>query len=143
MEFFLYLSPQGQQLVRDLISAKFHIHENIGLCRNKDTFGYADLPNKFVICTKNIKNSGFDPNHYIEETVNHEAVHAAQICKKDKTMTLGIPKKDMHLPWNKIQDVKNSVKIVKNQNIFHREYEAYYLEDKPEKVRYYVRKFCF
>lgn len=141
MEFLLYLNPQGQQLIHQLISAKFHIHENIGLCKKSITFGYTDLPKKFVVCTKNIKDSGYNPNHYINETVYHEAVHAAQICKG--ATTLGLAKKTMPLPWNKLQDIKNSLSTSKNYSAETREHEAYYLEDKPEKVLYYVNKFCF
>ncbi len=139
MEFLLYLSPQGQQLIRDLISAKFHIHENVGLCRNPNVFGYATSPNKFVVCTKNIKVSGFDPHHYIEETVNHEAVHAAQICNNNRPF--GISKNLLPLPWNKEEDIKKSLAIsYTNQQS---EREAFFFEDKPEKVRYFVRKYCF
>ena len=141
MEFLLYLSPQGQQLIRDLISAKFHIHENVGLCKNPTNFGYTDLPNKFVICTKNIKNGGYDIHHYVNETVYHEAVHAAQICKG--TTVLGLAKETMPLSWNKLQDIKNSLNSTRNYSAIHAEHEAYYFEDKPEKVRYYVQKFCF
>jgi hypothetical protein len=140
MEFLLYLSPQGQQLIRDLISAKFHIHENVGLCNDNITFGYVDFPNKFVVCTKNIRNQGYDLRHYVSETVYHEAVHAAQICKGGN---LGLTTKQTPLPWNKLQDVKNSVQATQNYGAEHREREAYYLEDKPSKVRHYVRKFCF
>ena len=80
MEFFLYLNSTGKQIIHDLISAKFHIHENIGLCKNIDVFGYVDTPNKFVICTKNIKKSGLNVKHYVSETVYHEAIHAVQFC---------------------------------------------------------------
>ena len=141
MEFLLYLSPQGQQLIQDLISAKFHIHENVGMCKSSNTFGYTTGKNKFVVCTNNIKNGGYDLHFYINETVYHESVHAAQMCNGYKT--LGIKKQNMPLPANKLQDIRNSVKAVNDYSVIGREHEAYYLEDKPEKVRYYVRKFCF
>ena len=141
MEFLLYLSPQGQQLIRDMISAKFHIHENIGLCRRGNIFGYTDVPRKFVVCTKNIKNGGWDMEQYVSETVYHEAVHAAQLCNNSEP--LGISAKTMPLPWNKLQDVKNSVNTTNSYKGKQREHEAYYFEDKPEQVRYYVKKFCF
>ena len=141
MEFLLYLSPQGQQLIRDLISAKFHIHENVGLCRNSNVFGYADNPKKLVVCTKNIINGGWNARHYISETVYHESLHAAQICNNGEP--LGLSAKTMPLSWNKLQDVKNSSGITRSYKIEQKEHEAYYFEDKPEKVRYYVRKFCF
>jgi hypothetical protein len=139
MEFLLYLSPQGQQLIRDLISAKFHIHENVGLCQNTQVFGYTTYPNKFVVCTKNIKLSGFNPHYYIEETVQHESVHAAQFCNKNKP--LGTLTKEMPLPWNKLQDIKNSVSVAYADR--QKEHEAYFYEDKPEKVRYFVKRYCF
>lgn len=141
MEFLLYLSPQGQQLVRDLISAKFHIHENVGLCKNNQVFGYTDAPRKFIICTKNIKNGGWDMPRYVSETVYHEAFHAVQICNNGEP--LGLSAKSMPLPWNKLQDVKNSVNTTNSYKVAQKEHEAYYFEDKPVKVRYYVRKFCF
>jgi hypothetical protein len=141
MEFLLYLSPQGQQLIRDMISAKFHIHENVGLCRNDQVFGYTDTPRKFVVCTKNIKNGGWDMNHYVSETVYHEAVHVAQICNGSEP--LGLSAKSMPLPSNKLQDIRNSVNTTKSYKALQREHEAYYFEDKPNQVRYYVRKYCF
>jgi hypothetical protein len=141
MEFLLYLSPTGQQLIQYLISAKFQVSENIAFCKGSTLFGYADLPKKFVICTNNIKESGFDPNYYIGETVYHEATHAAQICNRKKN--LGLSKKNMPLPSNKMQDVKNSMKVTGNNGSTLSEHEAYFLEDKPEQVLYYVKKFCF
>jgi hypothetical protein len=139
MEFLLYLNPQGQQLIRDLISAKFHIHENVGLCQNNQVFGYTSTPNKFVICTKNIKKSGLNLRQYIKETIYHESVHAAQICNRNSP--LGISAKTMTLPWNKEQDIKNSLSV--SNSTQQREREAYYFEDKPDQVRTFVRKYCF
>lgn len=141
MEFLLYLNPQGQQLIRDMISAKFHIHENIGLCRNNKIFGYTDSPRKFVVCTKNIKNGGWDMKRYVSETVYHEGIHAAQICNADEP--LGLSAKTMPLPLNKLQDIKNSSNITRSYKVQQKEHEAYYFEDKPKQVRYFVRKFCF
>ncbi len=141
MEFLLYLRPIGHQLIRDLISAKFHIHENIGLCKNSNIFGYTDTPKKFVVCTKNIKNGGWDLNHYVSETVYHESVHAAHICNRNEP--LGLSTKTMPLSSNKMQDVRNSANITKSYKVKQKEHEAYYFEDKPDKVRYYVRKYCF
>ncbi len=139
MEFLLYLSPQGQQLIRDLISAKFHIHENVGLCRNNQVFGYTTTPNKFVICTENIKRSGFDPHHYIGETVYHEAVHAAQMCNKNTPF--GISTKSLPLPRNKEEDIKKSLSLSNTDR--QREREAYFFEDKPDRVKFLVKKYCF
>ena len=141
MEFLLYLDNQGQQLIRDLISARFSIQENIGLCKNPNIFGYTESPKKFIVCTKNIKKGGWDVNQYIPETVYHEAVHAAQLCVNNEP--LGISTKNMPLSANKMQDVRNSVNTIKSYKALQREHEAYFFEDKPNQVHYYVRKFCF
>jgi hypothetical protein len=141
MIFVSYLSPTGQQLIQNLISAKFQVSENIAFCRGSTLFGYVDLPKKFVICTNNIKKSGFDPNYYVGETVYHEATHAAQICNGNRN--LGLSAKNMPLSWNKMQDIKNSIKATGNSGSTLREHEAYFLEDKPEQVLYYFKKFCF
>jgi hypothetical protein len=139
VEFLLYLSPQGQQLIRDLISAKFHIHENVGLCQKHQIFGYTSTPNKFVVCTKNIVNSGFDPNHYVGETVYHEAVHAAQMCNGNSPFSNSA--KSYPLPWNKEEDIKKSLSVSNGGQ--QKEREAYFFEDKPDKVRQLVKKYCF
>ena len=141
MEFLLYLSPHGQQLIRDLISAKFHIHENVGICQKHNVLGAITRPNKFIVCTKNIKNNGLDPYVYVSETVYHEAAHAAQICNGDRP--IGIPFQSMPIPERKQRDVMSSLKASGNPSHGTREHEAYYLEDKPLRVQYYVRKFCF
>ena len=141
MIFLSYLSLDAQLLIKDLISAKFKVSENIGFCKSSTLFGYADLPRKFVICTKNILSSGFDAEYYIEETVLHEATHAAQICNGNRNLGLSII--SMPLPWNKLQDIRNSIKATRGKGSELREHEAFWLEDKPEKVRSYVKKFCF
>jgi hypothetical protein len=142
MGFFLYLTPIGNNIMNDLAKARFNIRENVGLCSNRDIFGYADKPKKFIICTKNIKSSGYDVRFYLNETVYHEATHAAQNCKGGNNL-IGIPKSKMPISGNKLQDIHNSMRLTGNYKVAMREHEAYYLEDKPEKVRYYVKKFCF
>jgi hypothetical protein len=149
MEFLLYLTPIGNQIINNLAQAKFKIQENTQICRNeKDVFGYLEQStNKFVICTSNIKNGGWNLNRYVNETVYHEAVHAAQDCKSKGigrvfgNSTLGIPKKSMPLSSDKLNEVKKSSSIF-NLGSTSREHEAYFLENKPEKVLYYVKKYC-
>jgi hypothetical protein len=94
---------------------------------------------KFVVCTKNIKNGGWNVRHYVNETVYHEAVHSAQNCKGS---IFRIPKNKMYLPENKLQDIKNSIAITGGYDAKMREHEAYWMEDKPEKVKYVVQKYC-
>lgn len=140
MEFLLYLTPQAQDILNQVYKAKYSVRENVEHCRsNKDIFGYADFGKKFVICTKNIKRSGFNPKFYINETVYHEAVHVAHLCNEYKPF--GISLKDMPLSAHKLQDVKNSVSV--STSSAKMEHEAYWMEDKPEKVKYVLKRYCF
>ena len=136
-----YLSPTGQQIVEYVSKAHFKIQQNGSYCSNKNLSGSAIVRTKtFLICTQNMLNQSL-PNAYIEETVIHEAVHVAQYCRGRNT--LGIPKNKMHLSVYKLQDVKSSISITRNPSVRNSEYEAYWLEDKPEQVLYYLKKFCF
>jgi hypothetical protein len=140
MEFLLYLTPQAKDILNQIYRAKYSVRENVGYCRsNKNIFGYADFGNKFVICTKNIKISGFDVKHYVNETVYHEATHVGHLCNGYRPF--GISLNDMFLPPNKLQDVRNSVKSSTASYLI--EHEAYWMEDKPEKVKYVLQKYCF
>jgi hypothetical protein len=139
MEFLLYLTPQAKDILNQIYKAKYSVRENIGLCRsNKDVFGYVDVPKKFIICTSNIKKSGFDPKFYVNETLYHEATHVAHYCNGDKPF--GISENHMKLEDFKYRDVKRSSKI---SNSARKEHEAYWMEDKPEKVMYVLKKYCF
>ena len=140
MEFLLYLTPQAKDILNQIYKAKYSVRENVGYCRsNKNLFGYADFGKKFVICTKNIKQSGFNPEHYINETVYHESVHVAHLCNGHNPF--GIPKKSMILPAFKYQDIRNSVNASGSNSQM--EHEAYWMEDKPDKVKYVLQKYCF
>lgn len=142
MEFFFYLTPEARDIVEYVIRAKYQVRENIALCtKNKSLFGYTQQPNKFVMCTKNIINSGEDVFHYVNETVYHESVHIAQYCNNNRP--LGIPKSQMPLDSGKLQDIRNSIAAMKNSNAYNYEHEAYWMEDKPEKVKYVIQKYCF
>jgi hypothetical protein len=138
MEFFIYLTPQAQEIINLIRKANYSVKENVEFCRNKNFFGFANFGKKFVICTKNIKNSGFDSKFYINETVYHEAVHVAHHCNGYRPFW--ISKKNMPLPSNKLQDVKNSVNVSSASSQM--EHEAYWMEDKPDKVRYVLKKYC-
>jgi hypothetical protein len=136
MEFLLYLTPISQELVSKIMMKNYRVLENSAYCRNKEIFGGVDGP-RFVVCTNNIKNSISPVNHYVNETVYHEAVHVAQACKKGPLKIA-----DATLNQYKLNDVVRSVKVSKNSYPVY-ETEAYYLEDKPERVLYYVNKYCF
>jgi len=150
MEFLLYLTPIGNQIINSLSLAKYSIRENTEVCRSeKDVFGYLERSkNEFVICTSNIKKGGWSLKHYVNETVYHEAVHVAQDCKNRGirsifgNSTLGISKKSMPLSSDKLNEVNQSATIF-SFGSRDREHEAYFLEDKPKKVLHYVQKYCF
>jgi hypothetical protein len=115
----------------------YHVVENAPICRGHNLFGLRSTPN-FIICTDNIKK--YDVNStefYVNETIYHESVHIAQECKGSP---LGIT--NIHLSANKMTDVMNSVKGY-NPSGKVIEMEAYFLEDNPEQVLYYLKKFCF
>lgn len=147
MEFLLYLTPIGNQILNKMISAKFHIYENSGPCLTKEIFGYTDYPNKFYICTNRIKSYGHDPYVMVNETLQHEAIHASQFCRQKKTFglwsTIGPSKKNMILSDRKRKEIEMSINMSKNTSAYNQEYEAFYFEDKPKEVLNYVKKFCF
>ena len=140
MEFLLYLTPESKQVLNQLYAAKFSVKENVDFCkRNRDTFGYADFGKKVVICTKNIKNSGYDLKQYLNQTVMHEAVHAAHFCNGFRPF--GISKKQMLLSSNKQQSVYDSIEVSKAP--YQIEHEAHWMESYPSKVKYVIQKYCF
>jgi hypothetical protein len=134
MEFLLYLTPTGQEIISSIMLKNYNIRQNAPVCRNKELFGLLKSPD-FVICLDNIKNKISPVKHYVNETVYHEAVHVAQSCKRGK---LGV---NASLDQYKLNDVMRSVKATGSYAVY--ETEAYYLEDKPEEVLYHLKKYCF
>lgn len=135
MDFLLYLTPVGAEIINTIEKLKITIQENPPICKKyKDLFGYTDI-NKFILCTNNIKNTISPVKFYVNETVYHEAVHVAQNCKKG---TLDI--ENPILEDRKKIDVQNSLQH--NKDGYHYEVEAYYLEDNPEIVLSYLKKYC-
>jgi hypothetical protein len=140
MLFPLYLTPEGKQILDLVAKAHFNIRENISWCAD-GYYGATIKENKtFFICTKNIL-KGPNPNRYLNETVYHEAVHVAQQCNGMKP--IGIPINQMPLPSNKIKDIESSLGLTKKKFMRRMEHEAFWLEDKPKQVIYYLKKFCF
>ena len=136
MEFLLYLTPIGNQIINKVMMKNFHVVENGAICRDHRLFGLAKSPN-FIICTNNIKNYNVDyTSYYVNQTVYHEAVHVAQACKRGP---LGI--KNIQLNNDKLTDVSKSVNLYNKSGTIY-EMEAYYLEDNPEQVNRYLTKYC-
>ena len=138
MDFLLFLTPINKAIVNDLIKAKFNFVENSQMCNvNPRYFGFLHKDKRFIVCTQNILVGEDNPRDWINQTVTHEAVHAAQNCKKG---SLGYKREKMPLPFEKLNYLAASAAI---SNEFHKEHEAYYLEDSPHKVRALIKKYCF
>lgn len=134
MEFLLYLTPLGKEIINSVMLANYNIRENAPICRNKEIVGYIKSKD-FVICTNNIKNNISPVSYYVNETVYHEATHVAQYCKGSKLNIV------TYLDKNKEDNVARSLKVSNSSSSY--ENEAYYLEDKPKQVLHYLKKFCF
>jgi Holliday junction resolvase len=133
VDFISYLTPESRELIQLVSQKGYAIRENASACRNREIFGVVN-DKSFVICLDNIKNKISPVKRYVNETVIHEAVHIAQLCKGGK---LGI---NVSLSQYKMQDVKNSVRATGSNAII--EKEAYHLEDKPEQVLAFLKKYC-
>lgn len=143
MEFLLYLSTQGLDIY-NMISKKVLVVENTHICRKHDIYGWYDSNTKtMTLCTDRIK-SGPNSTYYINETLYHESVHVAQACKTGNKYlkSFGISLSDMPISNNRKNDIKNAVSIV-GESVRHLEHEAFWMEDKPDKVKYVVQKYCF
>ena len=133
LEFISYLTPIGQQIVTVLEQRKFTIRQNAPICRNRELMGIVN-GRSLTICLDNIKNNLSPVDLYVNETINHEAVHIAQNCKGSR---LGVP---TALDKYKSNDARRSKQFGNSDIVM--EKEAYELEDKPEEVLYYLRKYC-
>ncbi len=148
MEFINYTSPPALQIISLLKEAKYKIQENTSECsKEPSVFGFMFYnTNRFIICTSNIKRRDFPLRLYVNETIIHEAVHAAQDCKTSGLRrllgpgTLGIKNVDKNLSKEKLDEAKRSSSLLGAS--LARELEAYYLESKPKQVIGYLHKYC-
>ncbi len=153
MEFVPLLTSEGRQILDLIYKARFSVVENASVCNlGRRYFGFLDKRNKTVIiCTENaIKIGGRRhprvPDRrndltpiYINRALRHEAVHVAQFCNNGKTLNL-VNINKMKLSPNKNTALENSTKLSGNRA---KEYEAYWMEDRPSLVKYALRRFCF
>lgn len=140
MEFLLYLTPEAKEILDLVYRKNYIVKENIELCKkNKEFFGYVDSRKKFIICTDNIKKSGHDAKFYVNETVYHESVHVAHYCNKFNPF--GISQNKMILSDDKLYSLNNSLSLSNSKSRI--EYEAYWMEDKPNEIKYVLKKYCF
>jgi hypothetical protein len=143
MDFLLYLSPQGMEIY-NMISKKIRVVENTPICQKYDIYGwYQNTSKTMVFCTNRIVSKG-KPDYDVNETLFHESVHVAQACKQNmkEIFPLGISSFSMTLPKNKSKDLLKTIQI-SGKHIALIEKEAFWMEDKPSKVKYVVQKYCF
>ena len=143
MEFLLYLSPASREIY-NMISQKVRVVENAPICRKHSIMGwYNSKQNILTFCTNEIKTT-VDFRNYVNETLLHESVHIAQACKDGGGYIeeFGISKLSMPLTERRKHDVASSVKI-NGEKVRLIEHEALWMEDKPDKVKYVVQKYCF
>ena len=141
MQFLLYLSTQTMDIY-NLVSKKVRVVENAPICRKYDIFGFYDTKIKVLsICTDRIKLRGNIENN-IKETLLHESVHVAQSCKTNfRYLTpFGINPSSMYLNYQKENDLKKVISF--DHTLKYIDREAFWMEDKPEKVNYVLKKYC-
>jgi uncharacterized protein YdeI (BOF family) len=147
MEFLLYLSPAGQEIY-NMISRKVRVVENTPICRKYDIYAWYDsMEKKMTICTGKIKstqNTYSNIKEYVNETIFHESTHIAQACKSNDgyTRAFGISLSQMPLTQRRKNDIKSAVSI-NGSKVFRMEHEAFWMEDKPNEVKYVLQKYCF
>lgn len=141
MDFLFYLSPQSMEIYQ-MVSRKIQVVENAPICRKHDIYGWFDPIKKTLsICTDTIV-SRDNVKYYVNETLLHEAVHLAQYCKNKSFIPLGISSSTMNLSPRRKQDVESAVKI-SGPSVRQIEMEAFWMEDKPNEVKYVMKKYCF
>jgi hypothetical protein len=140
MDFLLYLSPESTEIYQ-MISRRIRVVENTPICRKYDIYGWFNVNEKtMTICTDRIV-SGGDYRYYVNETLLHESVHIAQYCKNKSLTPLGIASSKLQLSLRRNQDVESAVKI-SGPSVRQIEREAFWMEDKPNEVKYVVKKYC-
>ena len=78
MDFLLYLTPEAQNILNLIYTAKYSVAENVGHCKNENFFGYANFNKKFVVCTENIKNSS-------NSNSNWHCKHSTRSCSSSRS----------------------------------------------------------
>ncbi len=154
LEFIFFLKKIDKEIIELVYKAGFLVQENAAICRyGKQFFGFLDKRNKtLVICTQNAKIIGgyFIPRNHSDESyshthmhirraLRHEATHVAQMCNEGEVLEM-VERKKMKLHPFKKDALEGSIKVSGNRE---KEYEAYWMEDRPKIVRDALRKYCF
>ena len=153
MEFLLLLTAKDKEILDLVYKARFSVEENTPLCLlGKKFFGFLKTRQKtVVICTRNAQdlavnpistndhgNENYQTAFYIRRALRHEAVHVAQMCNNGKVISSAGKNKFKLHPFKETA-LKGSTKISGNEK---KEYEAYWMEDKPNLVISALKKYC-
>ncbi len=154
LEFILFLKKVDKEILDLVYKANFSVEENSAICNYSEKFfGFLNKKRKtIIICTRNAKIVGgylipstntyerytSTPKH-VRRALRHEAVHVAQMCNGGGLLNM-VEKKKMKLHPFKKEALKGSTRVSGNRE---KEYEAYWMEDKPKLVRAALKKYCF
>ena len=154
MEFIIFLSKLDKEILDLLIKANYIVEENrIECLLNKEIKGLHNfVENKIIICTENAKRktnyrnmkqqqsmNNFKTERAIRKALRHEATHAIQKCNNNKIIG------DIKKLENKLHQSKRKALKFSTSNFsgtYAKEVEAYVLEDKPKKVKNFIKKYC-
>ena len=154
MEFIIFLSKLDKEILDLLIKANYIVEENrIECLLNKEIKGLHNfVENKIIICTENAKRktnyrnmkqqqsmNNIKTERAIRKALRHEATHAIQKCNNNKIIG------DIKKLENKLQQSKRKALKFSTSNFsgtYAKEVEAYVLEDKPKKVKNFIKKYC-
>ena len=154
MEFIIFLSRLDKEILELLIKANYIIEENkIECLLNKKIKGLHKFKeNKIIICTENVKRktnyrnmkqqqsmNNIKTERAIRKALRHEATHAIQKCNNNKIIG------DIKNLENKLHQSKRKALKFSTSNFsgtYAKEVEAYVLEDKPKKVKNFIKKYC-
>ncbi len=154
MEFIIFLSKIDKEILDLLMKANYVVEENKVECLiNENIKGLHNFEeNKIIICTENAKkktnykNNKQKPNKdnfktelAIRKALRHEATHAIQKCNNNKTVG-DIEKLESNLHQSKRKALEFSTSNF--SGTYKKELEAYVLEDKPKKVKNFIKKYC-
>ena len=142
MEFLAYLNAESREIYH-LVSRRTTVVENGHVCKKYDIFGYYNrAPNRLTICTDRILAS-HSPGLYINQTFLHEATHLAQACRQRMRAfkAFGLARESIKLTDGQRQDLAKAV-AMHGRIAEYYEREAFWLEDKPNEVKYVVKKYC-
>ena len=154
MEFIIFLSKLDKEILDLLIKANYIVEENkIECLLNKEIKGFHNfVENKIIICTENAKRKtnyrnmkqqqskdNFKTEKALRKALRHEATHAIQKCNNNKIIG------DIKKLEDKLHQSKRKALMFSTSNFsgtYAKEVEAYVLEDKPKKVKNFIKKYC-